>query len=107
MRHEMQRLQTEAQQLKSQGHIVQAELRKAKAAAMQKKLDDGTWRMLAADEWSCDSTGMDLVSVLQLNAEVESLKLETNALRAEVKQLREVIQQLERHVNGAGYAVPE
>lgn len=88
-------LEDDAKQLRASGHSVPAGLRQAKAKWIKRTLQDGSWRILADDEWSCETKTPDLISVLQLNAEVETLKLETAALRQEVGELRAALKKLE------------
>lgn len=89
-------LEKEAKQLVKVGQAAAAQQRNGQAAAIRKSLEDGSWKVLAHDEWSAEATlTPDLVSVLQLNAEVETLKMETKKLRAEVQDLRDVIQRME------------
>ena len=94
------RLQSEAKQLRQSGHLLPAKLRQAQAVAIQRTLDDGTWKILA-DPNRCESKepGTDLASILQLNLELKSLKLETKQLRQELQELRATVKRLEARQN--------
>jgi prefoldin subunit 5 len=96
---QVMRLQNEAEQLQKKGHQVPARLRMAKAKSIQQTLDDGTWKILANDHWCRDDEPSDVISVLQLNIEVESLKQETTQLRQEVNSLRQTVQRLEELIH--------
>lgn len=96
LREQVDKLQTEARQLRARGHDAPAKLREAKAQSIQKTLDDGSWILLADDTRKPFESQADLVSVLQLNIEVENLKKETAKLRRELETLRGTVERLER-----------
>lgn len=96
---EATRLDHEAQQLRAAKRVVPAAIREGKAQSIRKMLEDGTWKLTVEDEWSCDATDTDLATVLQLNAEIEELKIETTDLREQVKLLQETVKRLEAKVD--------
>ena len=91
-------LEEEASQLQRTGHPVPAGLRQAKAQAIRRSLEDGSWKLLADEEWKCTPEVEDLVSVLQLDAEVDKLKSETQQLRHQLSALTARIEELERQL---------
>jgi hypothetical protein len=91
---EVGRMETEAEQLRKSSHILAAVAREAKAKSLRKALEDGSWKLLVEDEWSCDVKQPGLASTIQLTVEVEKLKLEAKSLRTEVRQLRQLVEQL-------------
>jgi len=85
-----QRLDEEAKQFRTIGYIVLAALREAKAKSIRKSLDDGTWKLLVGEEWTCNDDPAERHAP-ELLIEMQKLKSETAALRQEVKLLRELV----------------
>ena len=92
---EVARLRSEAEQLLKHGHHAPAQLRFAKAKSIQRTLDDGTWKILVNDRLVQETDQPGLVSVLQLDIEIQNLKQEAAQLRDEVKSLKESVRRLE------------
>jgi len=96
---EATRLEHEAKQLRDANRLVPAAMREGRAKSIRGMLADGTWRLTEEDEWTGDTPGGDLATVLQMNSEIEKLKQETTILQQQVKQLRETVERLEAKLN--------
>ncbi len=91
---EASRLEHEAKQLRAAKRMVPAAIRESKAKSIRRMLGDGTWKLTEQDDWN-DGQETSLATVLQLNSEIEKLKLETTDLREQVNRLQETVERLE------------
>jgi hypothetical protein len=98
---QIQRLTEEAAQLRRAGRPLAAAAREAKARELRKRIDDGTWQLDVADEWSCEVEPQAAQELVKLRREFELLQQESRLVQQEVKRLRAIVEQLKKAVEGS------
>jgi hypothetical protein len=100
----VQRLTDEAGQLRRAGRPLAAAAREAQAREIQKSLEDGTWKLDAADEWGCDADDAPQAELGKLRRDIALLRKESEILQQEVQRLSALVQQLAK--SSAGQKLP-